>query len=488
MTSRSSSPDRLSAPKFRKKFNFWTALGIAICSSGSWEGWVTSLAQGMTGGGSVGLLWGWIFVSAGILMLAASLAEYASMWPSSGGQYVWAGNLSPKKYARITSWYTAWFSIVGLWLGSLSAGMSVAVQAQAYAAVASDYTPVTWHNFLINLGVLASWLVMYVYSDRLLHWMNQIILGIHFVGYVLVIGILTGTTKNKHDAEYVFTNFQNLTGWDSDFVSWSVSLLSSLYAFFSLDTACHYAEELENASVVVPRAMILQALCSAVTTFPLIIAVLFCIGDAASVLASRIGIMSPLTQITINSTGNIGVSVFLSALVTCTGFVAGFDLWGAAARSLWSLARDGALPEFLGRLHPRWNVPINANLVLVPPSLIIYMIYIWNTTAFYGIMAGVLVAFQLSYLIPVGLDLFYARQHLGLVRGAFNMGRWGRTINTASFLFACYMIIFMSFPVYYPVTAANMNYSPLIIGSVIIFSSLGWFFYGSTRYLEPRDV
>jgi choline transport protein len=77
---------------------------------------------------------------------------------------------------------------------------------------------------------------------------------IHVVGYLIVIGVLAGCTKKKHDAEFVFTHFQNSTGWDSDFVSWSVSLLAALYAYFSLDTATHFSEEIPNASVLVPRA------------------------------------------------------------------------------------------------------------------------------------------------------------------------------------------------------------------------------------------
>ena len=200
----------------------------------------------------------------------------------------------------------------------------------------------------------------------------------------------------------------------------------------------------------------LQAVCSAVTTFPFIIAVLFCIGDTSEVLASTIGLMSPFTQITINGTGNVGLSIFLNAVSTSVAFAAGFDLWGAAARALWSMSRDGGLPSRLGKLHPRWDVPVLGNLILIPPSIIIYMIYIWNTTAFYGIMAGVLVGFQLSYIVPVGLNLFYARWHLNLTKGPFHMGRIGLFVNVVAFLFGGFMIIFMSFPVYYPVTAANM--------------------------------
>lgn len=75
----------------QKKFTFWTALGIALCCSGAvstipfgygtgadeeqWEGWIASMAQGIVAGGSVGLFWGWIFVSIGIAFMACSLAE-----------------------------------------------------------------------------------------------------------------------------------------------------------------------------------------------------------------------------------------------------------------------------------------------------------------------------------------------------------------------------------------------------------------------------
>lgn len=42
-----------------------------------WEGWVASLAQGISGGGPVGLVWGWVFVSVGVTCTGLSLAELA---------------------------------------------------------------------------------------------------------------------------------------------------------------------------------------------------------------------------------------------------------------------------------------------------------------------------------------------------------------------------------------------------------------------------
>lgn len=86
--------------KTEKRFNFWTAFGVAVCTSGAvcslhfapsissdncmtdkhprrqWEGWTASIAQGISGGGSVGLMWGWVFVSVGITCMACALAEF----------------------------------------------------------------------------------------------------------------------------------------------------------------------------------------------------------------------------------------------------------------------------------------------------------------------------------------------------------------------------------------------------------------------------
>ncbi|KGQ12841.1 Choline transport protein [Beauveria bassiana D1-5] len=476
-------------PTIEKRFNFWTAFGVAVCTSGAWEGWTASIAQGLAGGGPVCLLWGWVVVSVGIICMSSPSPTVVdenvacSMWPSAGGQYVWAANLAPVKYSRVLSWTTAWLGVAGLWLGALSCGMGVAVQIQSYAIVSTEYEPKTWHAFMICIACMVCWAVVNIFAVQLLHYMNA---AIHVVGYLLVIGVLAGSTKEKHDATFVFTKFQNSTGWDSDFVSWSVGLLSALYAYFSLDTAAHFSEEIPRANVLVPRAMVLQAVATALMTLPFIITVLFCIGDIGEVLASPIGTMSPFTQILINSTSNVGLSCFLNCISSSVAMAAGFDLWGAASRAIWSMARDKALPATLAKLHPRWNVPVLANLVLLLPSIVIFMIYIWNTTAFYGIMAGVLVSFQLSYVVPLGINIFYTTWwKRELTKGPFAMGRFSFPVHVVAFLFGCYMVLFISFPVNHPVTAANMNYGSAIIGAISILAIMLWIFYGRKYYYGP---
>ncbi|KFG77664.1 putative GABA permease [Metarhizium anisopliae] len=470
--------------QIKKRFNFWTAVGIAVCTSGAWEGWTASIAQGLLGGGSVGLLWGWVFVSVGILCMGLALAD---MWPLAGGQYVWAAKLAPPQLARLLSWFTAWAALAGMWLGTLSCGIGVSLQIQSYAVISRGYVPETWHTFLMCVACCGLWIVINIWAVDMLHQINTWVLVIHVTGYFVLIGVLLGCSSNKHDAKFVFTDFQNHTGWDSNFVSWSVGLLAALYAFFSLDSASHFSEEIPRANVLVPRAMCLQVVGNSLMTFPFIIVVLFCIGDIDAVLQSPIGLMSPFTQIIVNSTNSIPAGIILNLISTLVAFVAGCDLTGAVARAIWSMARDKALPQFLAKLEPRRNVPVWGNLVLVLPSILVYMIYIWNTTAFYGIMAGVLVAFQLSYIIPIGLYIVYAAWKKDLIKGPFNLGRLSYPCHVVAFIFGCFMTIVMSFPVYQPVTAANMNYASILVGAVLILSLCSWFTWGNKHYQGPLE-
>jgi amino acid permease len=77
---------------------------------------------------------------------------------------------------------------------------------------------------------------------------------IHVIFYIINIAVLLACTKKKNTAKYVFTEFHNTTGWDSDGIAWCVGLLSALFAFFSLDTTVHFSEEIENPATAVPRA------------------------------------------------------------------------------------------------------------------------------------------------------------------------------------------------------------------------------------------
>jgi hypothetical protein len=117
------------------------------------------------------------------------------------------------------------------------------------------------------------------------------------------------------------------------------------------------------------------------------------------------------------------------------------------------------------------------------------LINIGSTTAFNAIISLAVFSLHVSYLLPVGLVLWRRLfTPPDLVFGPWRLGRCGVAINAVSLLYLSFTCIFMLFPPYYPVSAANMNYASLIFGAVIIFSLLYWVYAGRKTYKGPIMV
>ena len=140
---------------------------------------------------------------------------------------------------------------------------------------------------------------------------------------------------------------------------------------------------------------------------------------------------------------------------TMVAFVSAVDAMGSGARVLFALARDSMFPSWLAVVSPRFDVPLRAlALVSLPPMLFI-LIYIGNTTAFYGFMSGILVSMVALYLVPIAL-IFVNRLFRQVPFGPYTLGRYGSTINALALLWFGFLFIVLCFPTSNPVTVENM--------------------------------
>jgi amino acid permease len=64
----------------RRNFRFISILGFGCTLIATWEVILTFLAQGLTDGGTAGLIWGYVVVATGFFLVFTSLAEMASMY------------------------------------------------------------------------------------------------------------------------------------------------------------------------------------------------------------------------------------------------------------------------------------------------------------------------------------------------------------------------------------------------------------------------
>src|SRR5437773_9129536 len=73
-------------------------------------GCFTNFSFAWTAGGPAAVAWGWPILCGFVLLVALSMAELTSAFPTAGGPYWWAAKLGGKGW----SWFTGWFNIVGL--------------------------------------------------------------------------------------------------------------------------------------------------------------------------------------------------------------------------------------------------------------------------------------------------------------------------------------------------------------------------------------
>ena len=64
---------------------------------------------GLAWAGTAAALIGWPVVTIFVLLIAASMSEIASAYPTAGGLYYWASKMKNKNWG----WWTAWFNLIG---------------------------------------------------------------------------------------------------------------------------------------------------------------------------------------------------------------------------------------------------------------------------------------------------------------------------------------------------------------------------------------
>src|SRR5437879_5724673 len=73
-------------------------------------GTFTTFGQAWNYGGPIAISIGWPVICGLILLVAFSMAELASKYPTAGGLYYWASDLG----GRTWGWFTGWFNFIGL--------------------------------------------------------------------------------------------------------------------------------------------------------------------------------------------------------------------------------------------------------------------------------------------------------------------------------------------------------------------------------------
>ncbi|KAI1268033.1 putative amino acid permease [Xylariaceae sp. FL1019] len=444
-----------------QNFGFTSMLSFSTTVLVSWQAFAVTFQGGLINGGPSTLVYGLIFSFFGSLATAASLAEMASISPTSGGQYHWVALLAPHRYAILFSWFAGWITTFTRIAVTASVAFLAAAMLQGLIILnyPETYVPHLWHGTLIYWAVSLVVLFINIFGMRIFPYIETLGLILHVIFFFALLVPLIHLAP-RSSVDFVFNSFANNGGWKSDVVSWLIGLLTSTYSLSGVDGVCHMAEEVENAALVVPRTMIWSIVGSGILCFGFSIAILFSIGDVDAALSTPTGF--PIIEIFYNATKSYpATNAMISALIISIFFSA-LGLLASASRLIWAFARDDGLPfpRYFSHIDKRLGIPVRAILWSELVIVILGLINLGSTTAFNALVSLALLGQYTTYLLPTIFILIRRMSPSKNVPwGPWALGKWGIPINIFTIIFSFITIIFNVLPPYFPVTTTNLNYA-----------------------------
>lgn len=421
--------------------NFAVSFSIISILTGA----ITSFDLGLAASGPGEMGYGWPIVSFFAMLLAMSMAEVASAYPTAGGLYHWAAILGGRGWG----WWTAWLNLVGLvtvlaavdfgavefllgWAAPL-AGLDLAAMAPAEVQ-------------LLEVALTAVFLASQATANhrgiRITALLTELSVWVNIAGAALLTGALLYFARHQ-PLDFLFT-LENRTGMpgsafprtESGLWALVLGFLMAAYTITGYDASAHTAEETVDAQHKVPWGMVIAVAVSSVAGYVMIAALTLGISDLEATVTSGHAVVHILQ-------GGVPDTLrwVLLATVSLAQYFCGLATVTSLSRMIYAFARDGGLPgsTMWRRVSTRFRTPAHAIWLGVGLAFV-FTLY---TPVYSTITAVATIALYVSYGIPPLLGVF-ARGRTWTKLGPWNLGAFGRPIAAIAglwVLFICFVLV-----------------------------------------------
>jgi amino acid transporter len=388
------------AQELRRRMSAFSNFAISFSTICILAGGITSLQLGVSavGGAAAGLVWpiGVAFS----LIVALSMAQIASAFPTAGGLYHWSAILGGKGWG----WATAWFNLGGLVF------VTAAVNVGAYGLLVGFVGPMVgidparlgWVHQMVGVALIsASHALLNHFGIRLTTLLTD------FSGYlILAVAALLTLAMVSHAPHLEFARllrFENLSG-DAGGGVWPthtgllratlLGLLWPLYTITGFDASAHTSEETVHAARNVPLGMLRSVAVSGIFGWVMVASVVVALPSVAEGAKQGANIFPWLMTVVLP--GATGRALWVGIVVA--NYLCGLACVTSTSRMMYAFARDGGLPgsRALRRVSPRWKTPVAAiwtSVALAFASTVYAKAYTTLTTA-------CVIFLYLSYVMP----------------------------------------------------------------------------------------
>jgi len=403
------------------------------------------------------------------------------------GQPYWVSRLAPPKVSRFL---TYWVGICTFWGWLFGLAGTAVFGADFVLAIGSlavnTYQREPWQVYLTTVAIGA--LAFVVNTVGIKMFSKTTFPSVVFLNAATVFLFVTLLVKAspKASASTVFVDVLNFTGWSSDGLVFLLNLLPGAMAISLFDAPAHASDEMENPARDVPRVMVGTTILNIVSTFIMLLGVLFCISKPENLLEPMAGLA--VVQLCWDAWPNLGFVITVTVVYCWVNIFASISMVYTCSRLIWAFAQTGGLHRrgWLMKVNPTLQVPMNAVLVSVVLMCLFSLLVLGPSTVLNAMFGAASVFFINSFCIPIALLLIRGRKTLPENR-SFHLGRFGLVINVLALCFCILLTVVVNIPTFVPVTALTMNWTVAYV-AICILVTVGNWFWARHSYQPPQPL
>jgi amino acid transporter len=405
--------------------NFAISFSIISVLTGA----VTLYGYGLAKGGPREMALGWPMVAVFSLAVAASMAELASAYPTSGAMYHWAAALGGPGWG----WFTSWFNIIGL----IAALAGIDYGCARFAAPLlglPESTPVILYLYGF---VLLTHGLMNQYGIRLVAWLNDVSVAVHIAGVFLLVAALL-LFAPRQPAGFFFHAASAAGASGPYWWLFLIGLLQAQWTFTGFDASAHTAEETVDPRRRAPWGMVMSVAVSAAVGYALLLALTLAIRDLPAMMAAGAE-EKPVPILILTSALGAGWGSAMSWLAVVAMWFCGLSTLTSISRTLFAFARDGALPHWLCRVDAVHHTPAPA-IWTTAGAAFLALVY----AGAYSVVTSIsVVTLYIAYITPVILALRRGRE---VAKGPWHLGRWSAVVAAVAIAWTIFICVLMVMP------------------------------------------
>jgi choline transport protein len=380
-----------------------------------------------------------------------------------------------------------------------------------------SYEPQPFHATLLTIAIISFAIFFNTVMATRLPFVEGAALILHLAGFFAII-IPLWVMAPRSPPRVIF-EFSNVGGWNSNGLAAMIGLTIPMGSMIGYDCSVHMckasrhsltsmntnailntAEEIHDASLTLPRALMWAIIPNAVLAFLMAVTLIFTVGDINAVLVTPT--LEPFIQVFYNATNSYAGTNIMSAVMVVLLASCCISEVATASRQIWSFARDKGVPgstwlakvgilsilqlfALTCQITPGWNIPIHAVSVSFVVTSLIACINLGSNTALNAINSLGSIAILSSYFVTISCLIWRRLKGPVLPPRRWTLGKYGLAINIAAVLFLIPFWFFAFWPLFNPVTPQNMNWASVMFAGTIGFALIYYAVRGKNHYTGP---